>query len=89
MGYSMVGVDFKADVGFVKRTGFHRFGPRLEYKFYPNEGKILNHGPTFKFDNVLDEDLKTMDRELELKYIINYINRSKLSAELELSLIHI
>ena len=83
MGYSMVGADFKADVGFVKRTGFHRFGPRLEYKFYPNEGKILNHGPTFKFDNVLDEDFKTMDRELELKYIINFLDRSKLSAELE------
>ena len=83
MGYSMVGADFKADVGFVKRTGFHRFVPRLEYKFYPNEGKILNHGPTFKFDNVLDEDFKTMDRELELKYIINFLDRSKLSAELE------
>ena len=83
MGYSVVGTDFQADVGFIKRTGFHRFGPHLEYKFYPNKGKILNHGPTFKFDNVLDEDLKTMDRELELKYIINYINRSKLSAELE------
>ena len=83
MGYSVVGTDFQADVGFIKRTGFHRFGPHLEYKFYPNKGKILNHGPTFKFDNVLDEDLKPMDRELELKYIINYIDRSKLSAELE------
>ena len=83
MGYSVVGTDFQADVGFIKRTGFHQFGPHLEYKFYPNKGKILNHGPTFKFDNVLDEDLKPMDRELELKYIINYIDRSKLSAELE------
>ena len=83
MGYSIVGTDFQADVGFIKRTGFHRFGPHLEYKFYPNKGKILNHGPTFKFDNVFDEDLKTMDRELELKYIINYIDRSKLSVELE------
>ena len=83
MGYSFVGADFQADVGFVKRAGFHRFRPHLEYKFYPNEGKILNHGPTFKFDNVLDEDFRIMDRELELKYIINYINRSKLSAELE------
>ena len=83
MGYSFVGANFQADVGFVKRTGFHRFEPHLEYKFYPNEGKILNHGPTFKFDNVLDEDFKTMDRELELKYIINFLDRSKLSAELE------
>ena len=83
MGYSVVGTDFQADVGFIKRTGFHQFGPHLEYKFYPNKGKILNHGPTFKFDNVFDEDLKPMDRELELKYIINYIDRSKLSAELE------
>jgi hypothetical protein len=31
----------------------------------------------------LDEDFKTMDRELELKYIINFLDRSKLSAELE------
>ncbi|GIS71433.1 MAG: hypothetical protein CM1200mP10_10100 [Candidatus Neomarinimicrobiota bacterium] len=39
MGYSFVGADFQADVGFVKRTGFHRFGPNFEYKFYPNKGE--------------------------------------------------
>ncbi|GIS71434.1 MAG: hypothetical protein CM1200mP10_10110 [Candidatus Neomarinimicrobiota bacterium] len=55
----------------------------MNTNFTPIKGKKLNHGPKFKFYNVLDEDLKKMDRELELKYIINYINRSKFSAELE------
>jgi hypothetical protein len=83
MGYSFVGTDFLADVGFVKRNGFHRFGSNLEYKFYPEEGNILNHGPAFKFYNVLDEGLNTTDRELELKYLINWLDRRKFSAELE------
>jgi hypothetical protein len=83
MGYSFVGSDFQADVGFVKRIGFHRFGSDLEFKFYPEEGNILNHGPAFKFYNVLDENFNTTDREFELKYMINWLDRSKLSAELE------
>ena len=83
MGYSFVGPDFQADVGYVKRSGFHRFGSKLEFKYYPEKGNILNHGPAFKFFNVLDEGLNTTDRELELKYIINRVDRSKFSAELE------
>ena len=83
MAYSFVGSGYKAEVGFIKRNGFHRFAPKIGYKFYPKKGTILNHGPTFKFDTFLDEDFALTDREFELKYNINYRDRSKFSFDIE------
>ena len=83
MAYSFVGSGYKAEVGFIKRNGFHRFAPKIDYKFYPKKGAILNHGPTFKFDTFLDEDFVLTDREFELKYNINYRDRSKFSFDIE------
>ena len=83
MAYSFVGSGYKAEVGFIKRNGFHRFAPKIDYKFYPKKGAILNHGPTFKFDTFLDEDFALTDREFELKYNINYRDRSKFSFDIE------
>lgn len=82
-GYSFVGSGYKAEVGYIKRNGFHRFDPEIDYKFYPKRGKIQNHGPSFKFDTFLDENFDLTDREFELKYNINWRNRSKFTFELE------
>jgi hypothetical protein len=83
MGYSFVGSGYKAEVGFIKRSGFHQFKPKIDYKFYPKKGKIQNHGPSFKFDTFLDENFDLTDREIELKYNIDWRNRSKFTLEIE------
>tara|TARA_B100000686_G_scaffold92435_1_gene98922 strand:+ start:6687 stop:8837 length:2151 start_codon:yes stop_codon:yes gene_type:complete len=83
MGYSFVGSGYIADVGYIKRNGVHRFDPRIEYKFYPKKGSIQNHGPSFTFETFLDEDLDLTDREVELKYNINWRNRSKFTFDIE------
>ena len=83
MGYSFVGSGYIAEVGFIKRNGFHRFGPKIDYKFYPKKGSIQNHGPTFIFDTFLDDNFDLTDREIELKYNINWRNRSKFTFDIE------
>jgi len=83
MGYSFVGSGYIADVGYIKRNGVHRIDPRIEYKFYPKKGSIQNHGPSFTFETFLDEDLDLTDREVELKYNINWRNRSKFTFDIE------
>ncbi|SVA35596.1 uncharacterized protein METZ01_LOCUS88450, partial [marine metagenome] len=54
--YSFVGSGYEAEVGFVKRNGYHQFRPKIEYKFYPNKGSVQNHGPSIKLDTFVDED---------------------------------
>jgi hypothetical protein len=81
--YSFVGSGYEAEVGFVKRNGYHQFRPKFEYKFYPNKGSIQNHGPSIKLDTFVDEDFDLTDQEIEIKYIINWQNRSKFTFDLE------
>ena len=81
--YSFVGSGYEAEVGFVKRNGYHQFRPKIEYKFYPNKGSVQNHGPSIKLDTFVDEDFDLTDQEIELKYIINWRNRSKFTFDLE------
>ena len=81
--YSFVGSGYEAEVGFVKRNGYHQFRPIIEYKFYPNKGSIQNHGPSIKLDTFVDEDFDLTDQEIEIKYIINWKDRSKFTFDLE------
>jgi len=81
--YSFVGSGYEAEVGFVKRNGYHQFRPKIEYKFYPNKGSVQNHGPSIKLDTFVDEDFDLTDQEIEIKYIINWRNRSKFTFDLE------
>ena len=81
--YSFVGSGYIAEAGFIKRNGYHQFRPKFEYKFYPNSGPVQNHGPSIIFDTFLDEDFDPTDREIEIKYIINWKNRSKFTFDLE------
>ena len=81
--YSFVGSGYEAEVGFVKRNGYHQFRPKIEYKFYPNKGSVQNHGPSIKLDTFVDEDFDLTDQEIEIKYIINWKDRSKFTFDLE------
>jgi len=81
--YSFVGSGYEAEVGFVKRNGYHQFRPKIEYKFYPNKGSVQNHGPSIKLDTFVDEYFDLTDQEIEIKYIINWQNRSKFTFDLE------
>ncbi len=80
---SYVGGNYLAEMGFVRRTGYHRSSPAAGYRFYPVSDRIAYHGPTLSADLFFDTDLSMTDREIELEYSLTWMDRSSISLELE------
>jgi len=78
-----VGQDYLAEMGFVRRTGFHRMSPTVGYKFFPLTEHVANHGPKLEVDLFFDPDFSLTDREIQLSYALEWLNRSTIQLELE------
>jgi hypothetical protein len=86
---SYVGGNYLAEMGFVRRTGYHQTSPSVGYKFYPPSDRVANHGPQLKADLYFEPDFSLTDREIELSYSITWMDRSSLSADLEESYVRL
>lgn len=82
-GHYLVGANYLAEMGYVRRTGIHHSSPQVSYRFYPDSERIANHGPAISTDLFLDQKLKPSDLEIEYSYGITWMDRSSLSLELE------
>ncbi len=71
-----VGADYIAEVGFIRRTGYNRFNPSINYKFFPKSNSINFHGPFLKTDFFYDTDFKQTDRRFDVGYALRWLNRS-------------
>lgn len=80
-GYDLVGANFLAETGFVRRRGLHRTSAGVGYKFYPRSDVVVNHGPSIRAEYYFDPDLKRSDEEWRAAYGLVLLNRS----EMELS----
>jgi len=81
LNQSWVGADYLAEVGYIRRNGYYELNPTFRYKFFPASSRIANHGPTIKLDMLFDPSMDLTDRETQLIYQIEWMNRSILSAD--------
>ncbi|MGI9544742.1 MAG: DUF5916 domain-containing protein, partial [Cyclobacteriaceae bacterium] len=81
--HTYVGSDYRSEVGFVRRTGFHQINPSVEYKLFPPSNTIISHGPELQLDLFYKPDFSLTDREIDLGYEIRWLNRSELSVGFE------
>ncbi|HEX2970534.1 MAG TPA: DUF5916 domain-containing protein [Bacteroidales bacterium] len=82
LSQSLVGQDYFAEVGYIRRKGYYEITPFVQYKFYPATSKIANHGPGIKSDFFFDNSTMTLtDRDVQLLYQIEWLNRSILQAD--------
>ncbi len=81
----IVGKDFNAETGFIRRKGYYQIAPKIGYKFFPNSSKIANHGPGIETDMYFDpaRSFSITDRETEISYNIEWLNRNVFSLEYE------
>jgi hypothetical protein len=87
----VIGKDYNAETGYVRRTGFYEVKPKFSYKFFPHSSSIANHGPAIESDMFFDpsESLRLADRETELSYNIEWLNRNTFSIEVENSYVRL
>ncbi len=75
--------DFRADLGFVQRTGVLKSGNGFSYNFYPQGGKVSLHGPglmaLYYWRPSLD--WKKTDHTYSFYYNLNFTNQSTLRAD--------
>ncbi len=83
LNQSWVGSDYIAEVGYIRRKGYYEINPMFQFKFFPSSSKIANHGPAVKLDMLFDPSLLSTDRDAQLLYQIEWINKSILQVDVK------
>jgi hypothetical protein len=81
--YDLVGENYQAEAGFVRRTGLHRAEAGLSYRFYPPSKRIANHGPSLSTFHIFDPDFEKTDAGWEASYQFSFLDRSGLRVSYE------
>ncbi len=84
LDFQYVDEDFRADLGFVTRTGILKNGNGFAYNFYPKKGKINLHTPGVMalYYWRPELDWKKVDHIYSLYYMVNFNNQATLRADL-------
>lgn len=72
---TIVGENYKAETGYVPRTGYYHFSPELGYLWIPNR-KVVSHGPVLDADYYYDSAIGQTDHEFTLLYKFEFSDRS-------------
>jgi hypothetical protein len=83
LNQAWVGTDYIAEVGYIRRKGYYEINPSIQYKFFPSASRIANHGPVFKLDMLYDPEMKPTDKEAQLLYQVEWMNKSLLSVDVK------
>ena len=75
LNQSIVGTGYIAETGYIRRKGYYEINPIFQYKFFPKSDIIINHGPGLKLDMFLDPSLSLTDREIQLLYSVEWVNK--------------
>ncbi len=76
-GQRSVGENYKAESGYVTRTGYHHFGPEISYIFLPNK-RVVSHGISLESNLYYDTDFNKLDQENTYAYEFVFQDRSQL-----------
>jgi len=76
LNQALVGSDYQAQVGYIRRKGYYEINPAFQYKFFPAGSKIADHGPALKLDMYYDPSMKLSDRTTQLLYQVEWMNKS-------------
>ncbi|RPD41823.1 carbohydrate binding family 9 domain-containing protein [Chitinophaga barathri] len=77
--HEYVGSNYKAEVGYVPRTGYIKFAPQVTRLFFPKSGPLLSHGPQLTTTNFFTEKMDRTDNELMLNYGLVFRARNTLN----------
>jgi hypothetical protein len=83
LNQSLVGTGYIAETGYVRRRGYYEINPIFQYKFFPKSKIIINYGPGVKMDMFFDPSFSLTDRETQLLYSVEWINKSTSSIDVK------
>ncbi len=72
-----VGENYRAEVGYVQRTGYNFFSPEITYLFVPNK-RVVSHGLSLDLMFYFDPDFHKIEHENAIRYQFEFRDRSAL-----------
>ncbi len=81
--HELIGKNYQADVGFVRRTDLRRATVNVQGTLYPRDPKVVTHQPEVRLSYIADSDFNLTDREFSIEHEINFTNRSEVQFSLE------
>lgn len=85
----LIGADYLAEVGYIRRKGIYQSNASVAYKFYPVSQSIANHGPRVQAELFYDPDFELTDREVQVGYSVEWLDRSRFSADIEMGYVRL
>ncbi len=83
LNQSVVGQGYIAETGYVRRKGYYELNPVFQYKFFPGSKLIVSHGPGVRLDMFFDPSRSLTDRETQLLYSIEWLNKNITSVDVK------
>ncbi len=83
LNQSWVDAGYISETGYIRRKGYYEVNPVFQYKFFPKSGSLVNHGPGFKSDMFFDPSFKNTDRETQLLYSFEWMNKNTVSFDVK------
>lgn len=77
--HETVGDGYNAEVGFVPRSNYWRFEPRVDFRILPESGPVFRHSFTIEGDVFTDENMNITDENTRVRYSIQFRNTSFIS----------
>ena len=83
LNQALTGSGYSAETGYIRRKGYYQLNSTFQYKFFPHDSRIISHGPGIKLDTYMDpySSFSLTDRETQLLYSIDWLNKSSFSAD--------
>jgi len=76
LNQSWVGADYLAEVGYIRRKGYYELNPTFQYRFFPANSGLADHGPIIKLDLIYNPSIALTDRIAQFIYQFEWINKS-------------
>jgi len=73
--HALVGEDYNAEVGFVRRTGYKRISPEINYDFYPASRILNRHGPGITYQGIWDMGNRKIEETIGIRYMYRTKNQ--------------
>lgn len=85
LNQALTGSGYNAETGYIRRKGYYQLSGSFQYKFFPKNSKIIDHGPALKLDTYMDpySSFSLTDRETQLLYIVDWMNKSSFSVDVK------
>ncbi len=81
---ALIGEDYLAETGYIRRKGFYELAPSVGYKFFPSSKYFANHGPVAKADIFFTPgSMERTDQYITLGYNAEANNKNLFAFELK------